>query len=746
MFTALIMTAAAAPADAEPTRAAPVTEGYYPGDKSGETDEKLDEKLKEALTAVKKAINIDEKIYTQFNYNYYPGDDFNLDNWYFNWNANNKYISVTLAGKDIIVSYSKEEYDEKYYNKNVKLAEISKADAKNKADAFLKKMLGDDFNAYRLYYNNLYYPSDRYNLAYVLTKNGYDYTNYQLSIDVNKITGEIVSFYRNGYPYIKNNETNIKYQDASKVISQETALKSYLDKVGLDLIYTSSYDWQTKELTVKPVYRLKNNYNEYISAVSGELITVNYSHGYTPLVNPSPEVAEAADSVGYGDGGGGVMFSEAELAGMKNAKDYITSDKAIEIIIKAFDIEIDVSNFQKHSYLYSDYMDNDKYIWNISLYRQTDRIYESYYANIDAKTGTVIYYSGYSYPVYYDYDYGKDKDSAGLTPIYNYDIAKKMVLEKVKELCPVDFDSNFELTDFNKSVDESEKGSFIDGYYYFYFTRKVNGIFFESNNIYASFDNYTGKITSYGFNWYENAEFPALDNIIPPETALKNIAGYCGYNIYYTSDGLTDDGKMNAILIYSFDNYIMADPFTGKCLDWNLQEAEKPEPLPDYKDLNGHWSEKIVKTLTDNGIYVWGGEKFEPGKEITRGEFIKYLRFFIYNSYTFTQMDSSIFVNPYIFKYDLGLDKDLDKIITKQEAAKIICEIAGYGELGKHLEIFRYPFNDNKVDDEYKGYVAIIKAFGLILGDDKGNYNGTENLKRSEAASIIYNIVMSFNK
>jgi hypothetical protein len=210
---------------------------------------------------------------------------------------------------------------------------------------------------------------------------------------------------------------------------------------------------------------------------------------------------------------------------------------------------------------------------------------------------------------------------------------------------------------------------------------------------------------------------------------------------------LTGNDKINADLVYRFDSNVAVDSFTGKCIDWNFEELKKPEPEPDYIDLKGHWSEKTVNSLTDNGIYVWSGEKFEPDKQITKGELQDYFKFYT-NNYYFNEISPSIFVNSSAYFRAMINEpaKDLDKALTKQEAAKIICEIAGYGELAKHSEIFVYPFADGKCDEQYKGYIAILKVFGLISGDKDGNFNATEILTRAGAAEIVYNIIMAYNK
>ena len=189
--------------------------------------------------------------------------------------------------------------------------------------------------------------------------------------------------------------------------------------------------------------------------------------------------------------------------------------------------------------------------------------------------------------------------------------------------------------------------------------------------------------------------------------------------------------------VYDYESELNAE------IENRLSEMEKPDYIaPDYQDLDGHWCKDIVNTLTDNGIYVWGGDKFEPTKGITKGELLEYLRFYSNNSWTFTRMESSIFVDSRVNFYN---DTDMDKVLTRQEAMKIICELAGYGEIGKHYEIFIYPFKDVECDKEYKGYISIMKTLGIIHGDGNDNFNAFKTLTRAEAAAIVYNIIMSYN-
>ncbi|MCL2814424.1 MAG: S-layer homology domain-containing protein [Oscillospiraceae bacterium] len=743
LFAAMVASATAvAAAPAEPATEAATAVPIVPinieieataNDGYNESPVDIDVKMKEALTAVKKVIDVDDKTYPNFSYYYYP-DGYGSETWNFNWYSTdgNANINVTVLGSGRILYYGKYEYNEKNDAKQAWFAELTKAQAAKLAETFLKKMLGSEFAGYRLYQQFLGYPSDRYNLVYILAKNGYDYPEFQIYADVDKITGDILSF--SNYNYTNYNyaeEPKFDYQNTSDVISKEDALKAYLEKIGLELVYTSYYDYAAREQKVHPVYRLKNNYGEYISAADGSVVDITGGFsGIVPLGGVNDAAAPEAESAG---GYGGVSFSDAELAELARARNYITAEQAIDIMAKAFDLDpAGLENLNKSTYLQSDYMDKDKYLWSVSLYSYSDTTYENHYASLDAETGTIMYYSGGSYPVY---GYGKDYDSEGR---YTYEEAKAIVMKKIKELCPKNIETEFEFSA------QSYEGK--EPYYYFNFTRKVNGILFESNNLYVTFDNISGKISSYSFQWFDKAVFPKLDKLVSPAKALANIAEYVGYDICYASTGITEDGKINAVLVYKFGGSVMADPFTGKCIGWDFKEAALPEAEPDYKDLENHWNEEKIWRLTNNGIYVWGGEKFDPDADITQGEFVSYLKFFVYNSYYFTRMESSIFVNAYAYRLMESYGADAGKILTKQEAAKIVCELAGYGELGQHTEIFNYPFNDDNCDEAYRGYVAIIKAFGLILGDDKGNYDGTKNLTRAEAASIIYNIVMTFSR
>jgi hypothetical protein len=744
----------------------------YRGDGYGYPDEaSLAEGLKQAIIAVKLHFDIDEDIYTRFESSYNPGNGYYYpESWYLYWYSNdyNAYINAHVTTGGILLNFYQNDSSKYDSYNSIRLAEISKAEAKNIAGGFLKNVLGGEFADFRLSYQSLYYPSDRYYLDYILTKNGYDHADYTVSVSIDKITGEIMSFSRSGHNFFYDLSKDIlDYQDASSVISKQEALASYLDKVGVELVYSSYFNWQTRELTVHPVYRFKNNYGEYISAVDGSLVRVDYN--IRPVAGPATggEMNEEKELAADADDGAAVRFSEVELDAINKMGQYITKDEAIGAMIKAFGLDINPDEFNQWTRISVNYINQDQYIWNIELYKYIDYSHENYYASVDARTGDILSYNSYVYDYsnYYEYDeYGNIISYTYIYPeyIYNYNDAKDIVFAQIKALLPdgIDFDGEFELVENNyyspimpyvvDDMDEADydmfytQEDFKDSYYSFYLVRKANGLQFENNYISVGFNNERGVITNYSLEWYENAQFPSIDNIIDPAAALDSLADFAEYNIYYFSNGMTEEGRINVSLLYVFENtYVAVDPYTGKWISrWGFDEIEKytASAMPDYQDLDGHWSKDIVTTLADNGIYVWGGEAFEPDKGITKGELLEYLRFYMNNYWSFSQV-SSIFINPRgYYGYD---DSDLNKVLTRQEAMKTICEVAGYGEIGKRYEIFVYPFGDVECDPEYKGYIAIAKIFGFIYGDGDGNFNAFKTLTRAEAAAIVWNIVMT---
>jgi len=85
-------------------------------------------------------------------------------------------------------------------------------------------------------------------------------------------------------------------------------------------------------------------------------------------------------------------------------------------------------------------------------------------------------------------------------------------------------------------------------------------------------------------------------------------------------------------------------------------------------------------------------------------------------------------------------EKSPESAVTRQDAAKFAIRFLGLDKAAKDGDIFKNVFND-QITGGYLGYAAIAKSLGIMRGDPKGNFNGTRDLTRAEAAAIIFNLL-----
>jgi hypothetical protein len=154
-----------------------------------------------------------------------------------------------------------------------------------------------------------------------------------------------------------------------------------------------------------------------------------------------------------------------------------------------------------------------------------------------------------------------------------------------------------------------------------------------------------------------------------------------------------------------------------------------------YDDMAGHWAESVVNELLESGYWYTDGDTFRPGEHITQEGFLHYL----YATERSYYMNRDAF---YKMLADRGVvkegERDPDAELSRCDAAKFTVRYLGQQRLAEHPEMFANVFNDN-VTAEYRGYVAIAKAFSIMKGDAAGNFNGARALTNAEAAVVILN-------
>ena len=684
-----------------------------------------------ALIAVKDLIDIDDDVFTEFNYsssfsNYEKREGLI---WQFNWSAQSdmkySYIYASAMEDGTLINFYKFTGETKDFG----LASVSKNAAISIANDFIKKANPDTYTYYKSPSDVHVYISNReYTLVYYAQVNGYPFTAAQVNVRVNKFTGEVTGYDTSNYqPGL------FKFDDASGIISQSDAVEAYAEKIGLSLEYVSFSNYETGELKVFPVYKFDAAFNKFINAVTGDVAEYVYDRGntagYDSFDGAAPSAAPMAESVNDSSSGSSssrASLTPAEITAIDRVSSFISPEQALQKLLDTAGLgDIDLSDFnEQYISLNRDYIDRSRYCYNISIYRfgmpETKDGYNFYGINgrVEAETGRVL-----NFDVNYDYSV----QDASAASNYTVDQMKQEVNAFLKKEAPAELaKSKLEQT-YEPGV---EPYRYRGNYYTEQYVRYENDIPFKNNSVSATFDPFSGKVVAYSLYWYEDIKFPAVSGILPAKDALSAFVEQNGSKLFYTTVG-----ESKAALVYQFNYRDYIDPFTGKAINYDGEPWIESEVSPDYDDIKGHWCEEVVTMLLDNGVAMWSGS-FEPERTMTQYEFLEFL-LLIEPYYYYGISPASYFVSR-----NVDIDADDEKILTRQEAVRIITQYLGYGKLAEQPEWFVYPFGD-VVDDSYKGYVTICYMLGIISGNGSGGFGASDNITRAQAATMLYKLILA---
>ncbi len=345
------------------------------------------------------------------------------------------------------------------------------------------------------------------------------------------------------------------------------------------------------------------------------------------------------------------------------------------------------------------------YRWNLS--------FERGYGSVNAATGEVL-----SFYLWQDAD-SKTKTSIKQETALARATARVEDLlseEKLSQVAPV------------KADDQAGSAS-----YSFRWNRIAgDDIPYVDNGVSITVDGATGNIESYRLTWYDQAEFPELAGGLTEE-AEAAYAQLNGLELYFMRT--EKDGAYHPVYAFSENRLsTMMDVATGEALRYDGTPAVA-QKRPEYSDLAGHWSRKAVESLKENGYYL-EGEKFQPDKVITQGEFLQYL--YGKNSGEVTPLAAVKRAADQGFLTTEEMDED--QPLTRGMAAKIAVRYLGLEAAAEHPEIFANLFSD-AVPTEYRGYAAICKGMNVMSGDKAGRFNAAGQMTRGQAASVLYRLL-----
>ena len=741
-----------------------------PADVSGTTSvtEPTVSRMEQMIRIVKPKLNVPDDC-VNFDWNYTSPNYYRTAGWNFTWynDDNSVRVNVTSDENGNITNYSV--YNSALFNGGVKLPKFTKSELEPAALKALEQMCPEAAQNMRLISSE---SLGSYSKGYV-----YNFARYEndvivpdntASVSVNYITGEITSL-RCNYNY------GIDFNDGDR-ISQDQAKQLLGTNQTMNLSYRlkTEYDDNGNYVSRK-AYLVYTPEKSYISvdALTGEV----YTERNTWNVVTEDSSANSPETDNKFEAGSGSSFGESEyqlteeeleqlgilesLISRKDAIDTVLNNEYlyIEESATAADAYLTKQNYYPRPYypLYSNTSgtkNEDHYVWNISFsapYNQMSEENGYYYAYmnacVDAHDGTIISFSS-SIPGYRYYYGGTDAQGAP-KPQYtseqaqeffkafaNTQIPEKMALTRLGE------PNDMVVIDY---LEKGEDGTLENPVYRctgVNFVRVNEGVDFNYNSVYGSVDRVTGKVTEFGYTWYDDVVFESPEGAITPEAAYDAMLNSDGFGLNYeinsnytynqyladSQDGYIDLNELYetntyARLVYSGFDYAssVVSALTGELLDYSGEVITDKENNQTYNDIEGHWAQRDIQLLKDLGLGL-DGESFMPDAPIKSEEFLKILSG----------------LGGYVSE-DWGINGEGS--ITRTQAVKYIIDAAGYEKIAGMPDIFITDFADNsELKREDVGFIAIARGMGLVQGD-ASLFRPYDEITRAEAVTLIFNFV-----
>jgi hypothetical protein len=668
-----------------------------------------DKQLKEAIMKSKELFNIGSE-YDKFEHSVSSRDGSTV--FYLNWSDSKEKlgsVDISMAIDGTVLSYGK--WKPIYVEHRPKPPKISKEEGLKIAKDFIKKAAPkfiDNIKQIEVS-EPLNVNLDGYNYYFVRTENDIPYYNNNIDIYVDNTTGEVRNYYANW-------DMDLKFVDSKDIISLEKAQGLYKEKIGLDLIYKTSYRDRSPKifLAYSPL-----STNLGINAKDGEV---------TPLNDYFPIYEKNADM-----GAGGAVPAEELSPDEKEAVENVAgliSQKEAEKIGREI-LELDSEYKLNYVSLYKNWRSDDSYNWQLEFIKGSDS--KAYYANIsiDAKTKELVSF----------YKSGQEELDKKIQ--YNEEQSLEIAKEYIKKTNP----DKFKLVELRENYEGFRPLEELEEqrYYYFQFTRKLDNAYVDQNGISITVDAVSGKIIEYRITW-SNREFPSQDKVMSADKAYDILFNDIGMELKYINpdryEGIVKN-KKEAFLVYGLktEKPSIIDAKTGTLLNY-MGEPYKIPKVVSYKDIDNSYAKDKINILAQYGIAL-PGDEFKPKEKIKQGDFLYLLA--KANSPYF-EIDESR-ENLYSYLINIGIIKEDEKApertVTKEEGIKYIIRALKYDKIADLTEIYKDLFKDTEdIKPELKGYISI--AYGLkIVEGYNGNLNPKAELNREDGANLIYNYLFS---
>lgn len=726
---------------------------------ASQAEAKKQQAMKTALTAVKKRVKIPDRL-TEFDYS--MSTSYGTEMFSFTWRdeKNREIIEITYAN-GIILSYNyydgrndgKEEVKQSF----AKLTDAQLIDYAKKAFKMLDPDLADK-GKYSIDSIDLF--GDTATINFDRMENGVAVEGNGGTVTVNKNTGDLVSmrieWFWNG----------TKFGSTASKLTADEARAKYKSLTTLTPIYriVDKYNEKTEKTEQKAVLLYLPSFTDEIDAVTGKPSTIwndmdndkgirNFSSYYFNSMTDAGEEAVAAD---YDDDAAdaGVIFTAAELKEIKADEGMLKKDEITALLNKdkytkmPDYVSLDNANLYKDEdtgeyYYVIDYHGGDDAIVDVGI--DVDEAVD----DVDVQDDTDIAVE----------DVGVDINTNPKDPYFYMSVkvnAKTGKVDNFSKSCDISFDSSKEYpvkanakiaaaaakhfygdifgeykADESNSepchfyTDRDGKKVYTESSRTYYYNRYVNGVQVEGDTIRINVD-FSGDVRSisYGYSDVKFPSVPKFDNDKAFDQLFKQIKLRHYYDGYYKKDG-----TVKTYLLYDINGYILDSKYRIVSWDGTPLPAEKDEDT-NYTDIKGIAQENAINTLARYGITLeTKNGKFDPNAKLTDKEFAAVV-------YKATRN-----YVPYYIEDGNYQKEEKAVTLTKKEAAKVFVNVYGGSDYAELKGIYRAPFKDVAVSDDYVGYIAIAKALGFASADKNGNYSPNKVLTRAQAMQMIYDYI-----
>ena len=599
-------------------------------------------------------------------------------------------VSVSCETDGDITSYCYYEYDKPYSS----VAKVDYNEAEKVAKDFVKNLLPKYADQLEIIPQTAPDSGNVYMISFALTKEKVPVYQRTVEVYVDKSTGAVDSVY--GFNY----DDAAKYNSVTPKITEEAAQKAFLNEVSL--AYETYWDRQNK-INVFLAYSIDNNEEKGVDAQTGKLVKKYYEgdKGGAPYLEYTTASADTEMGKGESSDMQEKPLTPEEEVCVDEAMGMLTNDQIQAKMSVYFPVikgmKITSSSTMKRTdgeYERSLFLEDEK-----NSERSADLV-------CNAKTGELLNYS-----YYYPQADTKDKKVSWTSD---------QAMAFIKKIAPT-YSSEVKL-DPSESYEE-------DGQQYFYFKRQHNDIPVSGNGISVYYDQAIGQVTNCYCSKDNGISFPEATGIMNKDEIIKNI----GLKLYYM-----ETAEHQYSLVYTIDDYYAKfDAKTGKKVDYD------GEPLAEgatgfYTDVEGHPYQQVITNLYNSGIYL-EGPKLHPDDPIAQGEMLR----LVLQATAWYENDESAYEDAKKLEI-IDEEKDTNKKLTKAEGIRYLINAAGYKDVAQLSQIYKYPFDETKVEEEMKGYIAIAYGLGYIK-DDK-NFDPGQSLTKAEAMQMLYTCLVQREK